>query len=610
MCSKRAMILILITTISLLIPLIYPIVADTSNSYTPLSNSQIVNDQNPKKIISGCQDISSSITINNISIAKARRDVNPDIYGLLIVNDTFTIFNNRSSSLFYFVYYVPKNFTKFLNFISCFNSYEERLSILNVPSEYDNYTKYIILFDSPILPFENYTFKVVMVYVELITLLNTTDEQSFFIDYYLFPIVPYNISWMYTSVKLPLTATKLSIYPDFNGTADLFGHKRYNVLPMHYEKFNVSYTFTETPPVEYLKMEKTIRVVPTAGLLLVHEIHVVKNLGKVALNNLAVYIPNRSYDIQAVDAYGELTTYPHQVGRKIAVTTRFRVDIKQNTTYMFNVSYKVPIDEVVREDGISFILNVDVNPHIPILIREYKINVILPEGLSIVEFYLNLHKERAILTKNDNQIIMMAMNITHLYFDSLLIRYMVIGLPNYSRIFFFSVIIGFIAFIYVASRKFLPRYIVTKGAYLVEETIPVDLIREFTDLYDEKIGIILELEKLESDLAAGKVKKREYLSKKATLENELRNAIRKLEPVKEELRKVGRRYNEAVKKLEILEEERESAKASLDFLKRRYRLRKIRKSVYEKLSEEQMKKLRKATEEMDRIIFNLRQLIQ
>ena len=187
---------------------------------------------------------------------------------------------------------------------------------------------------------------------------------------------------------------------------------------------------------------------------------------------------------------------------------------------------------------------------------------------------------------------------------------MVIGLPNYSRIFFFSVIIGFIAFIYVASRKFLPRYIVTKGAYLVEETIPVDLIREFTDLYDEKIGIILELEKLESDLAAGKVKKREYLSKKATLENELRNAIRKLEPVKEELRKVGRRYNEAVKKLEILEEERESAKASLDFLKRRYRLRKIRKSVYEKLSEEQMKKLRKATEEMDRIIFNLRQLIQ
>jgi len=415
---------------------------------------------------------------------------------------------------------------------------------------------------------------------------------------------------MYTSVKLPLTATKLDIYPDFNGTVDLFGHKRYNVLPMHYEKFNVSYTFTETPPVEYLKMKKTIRVIPTAGLLLVHEVHVVKNLGKVVLNNLAVYIPNRSYDIQVVDAYGELTIYPHQVGRKIAVTTRFRVDIKQNTTYMFNVSYKVPIDELVREDGISFILNVDVNPHIPILIREYKINVILPEGLSIIEFYLNLHKERAILTKNDNQIIMMAMNITHLYFDSLLIRYIVTALPNYSRIFFFSVMIGLIAFIYVASRRFLPRYIVTKGAYLVEEMIPVDLIREFTDLYDEKIGIILELEKLESDLAAGKVKKREYLSKKATLENELRNTIRKLEPVKEELRKVGRRYNEAVKKLEILEEERESAKASLDFLKRRYRLRKIRKSVYEKLSEEQMKKLRKATEEIDRIIFDLRQLIQ
>ncbi|MGQ4834074.1 MAG: hypothetical protein ACP6IS_09290 [Candidatus Asgardarchaeia archaeon] len=545
----------------------------------------------------------------NVTVVKVERDILPDIYGLLIVNDTFTIFNNEESLVSYFVFYIPNNFTKYLNHISGISNLNTRLTLIRTESEYINYTKFVVLLDAPIYPFENYTFTINMVYTNLIKL-QQSEQQSFLIDYYLFPIIPHNVSWMYVKVKLPLSAVKQDIYPDFNGTADTFGHNRYNVPAMKYETFNITYEFTQTPIVEYSYIVKHIRLYPTLGFIYVVENHNVKNLGKEILNNLAVYIPNRSYDIVAVDDYGKLTTYPHTVGNKIAVTTRFRLDIKPNYTYQFNISYKVPLDELVREDGLSYLLNVDANPHIPILIRNYTIDIAFPEGLSIVEYFLDIDSNAANVIYEGNSIRMLAHNITHLYFNSLIVRYLVTFIPNYLKLAFFSSLVGLISALYVLSRKTLVKYLPIERRAVVEEAIPVDLIREFTDLYDEKLGIIFELEKLEDDLAAGKIKKKQYLSKKATLENELKNVIKRLEPVKEELRKAGHRYAERVRRLEILEEERERAKASLEFLEKRYRLKKIRKSVYEKLVDEQMKKLRKATEEIDRIIFDLRQLIQ
>ncbi len=529
----------------------------------------------------------------NVTVVKIERNISPDIYGLLIVNDTFTIFNNKSSSVSYFVFYIPNNFTTYLNYISGKSMLGTRLTLIKTASEYANYTKFVVLLDAPILPLENYTFTITMVYTNLIKLRQNVqqgEQQTLFIDYYLYPMVPHNVSWIYVKVKLPLSAVKQDIYPDFNGTADTYGHNGYNVPAMKYETFNITYEFTQTPLVEYSYIVKHVKLYPTLGYIYIVENHKVKNLGKEILNNLAVYIPNRSYDIVAVDSYGKLTTYPHTVGNKIAVTTRFRLDIKPNYSYAFNISYKVPLDELIKEDGLSYLLNVDANPHIPILIKNYTIDINFPEGLSIVEYFLDVDSNAAKIFFEGNSIRMLAQNITHLYFNSLIIRYLVTFIPNYLKLFFYSSIVGLISAVYVLSRKTLVKYLPVERKVAVEEAIPVDLIREFTDLYDEKLGIIFELEKLEDDLATGKIKKKQYLSKKATLERELKNVIKRLEPVKEELRKAGRRFNERVRRLEILEEERESAKASLEFLEKRYRLRKIRKSVYEKLVDEQMKK--------------------
>jgi len=547
-----------------------------------------------------------------VTITFAKRELTFKSYGLLMINDTFYVYNNMSSSVSFFEYYIPDIYAQKLAYISAMGDNFRTLLIKKVASDEANYSKYIIYFDHLVRPFENYTFSVGFLLADQVTLL-PNETQTFGAEIITYPTVKFPIKEMSSVIVLPYTGeltTQRPVIMYSLSQGSTYRNKTYDLAPMTLFKLNITYTFTQSPLINYLSIEKVYTFKPAIGYIDVVETHKLKNIGKGDLYGFDTFVPIDAEDIVVKDELGTLPKSEGHFGGLTRVTVTFRnLAIHPNYSYTYIVSYRLPLEGRIKEDGYMYELTLDVSTHIETFVRNYTVIIKIPDGVKVKSYYTTRDSDSFRAKWKGNTMIFEYPNATYWHFGVLHIKYYFTSVPFSDRVIFFSSIIGLL----VLGMSVLVRYNIKHERALPsgeEEIIPVELIREFCETYDNRFGVLLQLEKIEEDRRARKIKKKDYELMKAKLEKEFKALTEKLKPIKAELRKRGSRYEDAIRKLEIYEEERENAKASIDFLERRYRLKKISKSVYEKLMEEQLKKLRSSTEHIDRIIFDLRQLIE
>jgi len=547
-----------------------------------------------------------------VTISLAKRELTFKSYGLLMVNDTFYIYNNMSSSVSCFEYYLPNVYEQKLAYISAMGDNFRDLLIKKVASDESGYSKYIVYFDHLIGPFENYTFTIGFLLADQVTLIEN-ETQTFSAEIITYPTVKTPIEKVQSYIVLPYTGeltTQKPVIMYFLSQGTTYRNTTYNLPSMTLFKLNITYTFTQSPLISYLLVEKVFTFKPAVGFIDVTETHKLKNIGKGDLYGFDTFIPDDAEDIIVKDELGTIQKSTGHFGSLTRVTVTFRnLPIHPNYTYTYTVSYRLPLEKRIKEDGYMYELTLDVSTHIETFVRNYTVVVKIPDGVKVKNYYTTRDNDSFRAKWRGNTMIFEYSNATHWHFGTLHIKYYFTSVPYSDRVIFFSSIIGLL----VLGMSVIVRYNIKHERELPpgeEEVIPIELIRDFCETYDNRFGVLLQLEKIEEDRRARKIKKKDYELMKLKLEKEFKALTEKLKPIKAELRKRGSRYEDAIRKLEIYEEERENAKASMDFLERRYRLKKISKSVYEKLMEEQLKKLRSSTEHIDRIIFDLRQLIE
>ncbi|MEM3060872.1 MAG: hypothetical protein QW265_00495 [Candidatus Bathyarchaeia archaeon] len=137
--------------------------------------------------------------------------------------------------------------------------------------------------------------------------------------------------------------------------------------------------------------------------------------------------------------------------------------------------------------------------------------------------------------------------------------------------------------------------------------IPIELIREFVALYDEKTALKAELEKINEDMKRRAISKHEFRRKRKLMDVRLSELNKLLVSVKEKLKEVEARYEEMLKKIARSEAEIEALASSMAQMEIQYRTGKITRDVYESLIVDIQKRINRAKGEIDSTIISLRE---
>lgn len=140
-----------------------------------------------------------------------------------------------------------------------------------------------------------------------------------------------------------------------------------------------------------------------------------------------------------------------------------------------------------------------------------------------------------------------------------------------------------------------------------KELIPINEIREYCSLYEEKNALIFEIRQAEEDAKRKKIVKKKYkniLDKNAAKIEEIQKEIT---PFKEIILDVGETFNKILKNIDVLDAERTSINDSINLLEMRYKRGRLpSKAAYEKLTDNFLNRRNKIDRSIDKSIQQLR----
>lgn len=560
----------------------------------------------------------------NIIITKVERDADISAYGLLTIEDNLKVKNLNNypiSSIFFgFPEYISENlvYLEATGFDQNTFLTERSYMILN------GYEMIAIYFDSPLLPYQTKIVNIKHIFKDVINYIIYEDQAMMFKPI-IYPIVPYKMEGeIIATFKFPETAesveggwgfvnpTLFNIKYDFESIKDEFEE---NYITPFLENIGdrktaniylVEKTYTKT---EMTKINREIRVSPW-GIIKVKEDFSLKNLGLIDFYSFSIKIPEPAINLHIFDYLGEIKGVTVETsedpGYKLATVELLanRVKMTPNSTFRFNVEYNLPFENYISLNWFEQSIQIDLFTTVfDYLGNDQTINVII-EGCykinSITEFPYEIKRSQGatmIVYKTDHvspgerKVIQFTFTID--LFEIL------------SRPIIFMLLIALIASIFVLIIKTRKREYDTTT--IAREFVPINEIREFCSLYEEKNALTLEIRQSEEDTRRKKMAKKKYkniLTKNTAKIDEIQKEII---PFKEMLIETSDIFENIVKKLDILEAERISVRDSLTLLESRYKRGRLpSRAAYLKLSDDFKKRRKKIDRTIDKLIQQLR----
>jgi hypothetical protein len=137
--------------------------------------------------------------------------------------------------------------------------------------------------------------------------------------------------------------------------------------------------------------------------------------------------------------------------------------------------------------------------------------------------------------------------------------------------------------------------------------VPVEKLREFVGLYDERLALSRELVVMEEEVARGGLVKHEFRRRTKVMELRLDEINKSLMEVKAELRGVTPRYDELIRRIDRAEAEIHVSRASLSQVRSQYRSGKTTRETYDAMVNDITRRIDRAEETVETILITLRE---
>jgi hypothetical protein len=325
----------------------------------------------------------------------------------------------------------------------------------------------------------------------------------------------------------------------------------------------------------------------------------------IALSNIILTLPDSAHNVMAYDPVGALWATPQNPNSpyQVTITPRYQT-FRGSESFNFSLSYNLPTSGYLKQTSWwgSYNLTLSLfNDNEDLLITDCTVRIITPSGISLNN--LKLPPQSPITPPfqvSDNYRTIKLSGITNqnnLTF-SLTFNY----LPFWSAIQILPWI--FISEIAIFAAIIVSKY---KRGPSISVPIPVERLREFVSLYDERLALSRELLAMEEDVNRGSMVKHEFRRRSKAMELRLDEINKLLMGVKSELRTISPHYDDLIRRIDRAEAEAEGSRASVNQVRGQYRSGKITRETYDTVTNDIAKRIDRAEETIETILITLRE---
>ncbi len=536
----------------------------------------------------------------------AFREIHIEVYQLFQVSDLFVIENNGSEPVYSFYVFIPLNYSKYLRTVWATTISMENIVVKKLTPT-SNYSRYLVMFPEPLYPLKKYQFKFIAVYSDVQYYVEDPQNPRYEFSFYKWPTIPYVIK----NATCKVTAPEGDYVPiAVRNMAGL------NIYPLSFVEFSAFYTTSSHTKV-IAEITTNIRVDPW-GWVVYDNVITLRNVGTATLNRYTILVPAYWYDFKVYDELGILPNSKPEDSLPKNASATFDLDfnrdllldgLKPGWNYTFHLFFKTPLSVYAKPNGTGYTLNVKVPQLMNTLIRFHRINYIFPDYVSVIDspkvsgiYYYPFEKGYYFDYFNTTGYGDYAPYITY-----------VVTIPGvWARPLLFSLLVGFVALIYVVMRH--TEIIPTTSEESHETTArttsaPPELIQKFIELYADKMALNLELDKMNENLRRRKITRAEYRARKSDINTRLKEISKELPVVRKELESYGQKYKDIARDIETHEQQISGAKAGLETLIKNKKRGTITRAVYDKMKADYEKKIRKSSAAIDSLLLLLKEEI-
>ncbi len=576
-------------------------------------------DEGTHTILVNATDPSNVTTVQSVEIVIDRpylpllgmkldveRTVATKFYHTTEVRDVYDVRNNGSAPINALEIFLPAEYGDRLLDISAADSDENALEIVRLEDYQGLYHWRVYMFQAVDYG-RTYRFTITFQFHSLHTLIDF-DENTYEVEFMKYPMVPYVLRTAQLILAFRSGDTLLTDTPE---------GVWHNLLPMQSESF--SFEMTSYTPLILADRYTRVTIDPW-GYMRFHEEISMRNIGPAKESILLFTLPEYVPSVKIFDEVGILANSQPTGEWDLNSTLKLQINLQKDRfgekgflpgySYTFYIDYTVQMESYIQTNTSGTILSLPMGTFGDTLVQTHVVDVVLSPAIDVKSVSGDYRLLHGVF---DATLRFTKYNTTRYNPPQIVLVYS-ISIGSASRPVVFAMIIGFIASIFVAYRRWgfiesssgaedrTDSHVETRQA-----GAPIELLSEFAKTYSKKVSLNLELEKLESARRKGKVTKKEFMIRERDIKNQMNEVDKALPKLKESLIQHGARYRDLISQLELQDEKIEGAKAGLRQLLLRKKKQKISRAAFEKSRQDYLKTIKKATTATDRILLTFQE---
>ena len=532
-------------------------------------------------------------------VVKVNRVVEIGGWGLVTVNDTYTILNNSTVLLSEVPVGIPRNLTAGFRYLA---AVDEQNRVLAVERDLDSSSDiywYEVSFAKALAKNETYTFTVTSLFTDTLRWAGEGYEYTFVTT----PILGVGGG----SENMTIIAgveSKMSFPPELNLTqtsdeerVKLHGYfapiEPYATTPLVLRMVSVSQFLVEVPHAS-----REIRF-SEDGSIHITDMYDFENSGS-SVSTIQLKLPQNASNVMAYDAIGPLWDTP-QEGPDVSVGPRYSGGIGTNRTFSFTLKYEVNPQAYVKQaaqwgsNSCEFTLLSNVDYWV---IDKIETTLVAPAGFNVRDISPSPSSTSG--SSLDRTFEYELGNVTPYTDLSLSIEY------SYPAFWSGTLLLLWIGLVELVA---IVAFVILRVRRPAELKIPVpsEKLKQFVELYDGRTALRLELDRMSEDLARGALNKHEYRRRRKTVELRMGELDRALQPIKQDLKGFHPRYNEMILRMEKAEAEIDANKLGEDHFRSQYRAGRISKEAHDRALDDLRRRMDKARETIETSLVTLRE---
>ena len=589
-------------------------------SYIPISNETNYKYQNITEYPRSSASLEGS---DNVLVTYINREAELNGYGVVNFVDSIIFKNLNANPINSIFIGVPLSRTDDLIFYEATG--EQENTLLAERSEYimEEYEMLAIYFETPLLPQQSKEIKFIQTYKDML-IYEIGEDLSQVINFtgIVFPVLPYKAEGEITArYEIPassqITFSQEWVTEELGGDAITYSVSLLepfleNLVEEQKEIIRIVLSDSTITKLEINEIVREIQINPF-GTIKVKEEYLIKNSGAISIDELSFEIPGPAKAISVFDDLGEILgvevdpeeNYFNLTYKDLTIDLREnRVKIGPDSKFRFTIQYFLPFEKYISLNWFQESVKIDALTSIyEYLGKDQTIKIIIEGCLSLDS--VSEPPDAIEHTANSLILVFTSDYVSPLERKEVQFTFTVNYFDVALRPIIFIILIALISSIYVLIIKSRKEEAVI--AAFRKEIIPVNEIREYCSLIEEKNALLIEIRQAEEDVKRKKIIKKKYkniLNKNAS---KIQEIDKEIIPFKKAIIEISATFENLVKKIDLLEAERESVKDSLNLLETRYKRGRLpSKSAYLKLADNFLRRQKKIDRSIDKTVNQLK----